>query len=115
MAEIYELNINQGSNLSLEIALKNADGTPLNLTGYTARMQLRASYTSPQVIVELTTENGRLVITPLTGLVTLLLSAATTAALVAKTYVYDLEIVSASGFVTRMLQGEAVISPEVTR
>ena len=115
MAEIYELNINQGSNLSLEIALKNANGTPLNLTGYTAHMQLRASYTSPQVIVELTTENGRLVITPLTGLVTLLLSAATTAALVAKTYVYDLEIVSASGFVTRMLQGEAVISPEVTR
>ena len=78
-------------------------------------MQLRVSYTAPEVIVELTTQNGRIVITPLTGVLTLLLSATTTAALIAKTYVYDLEIVSASGFVTRMIQGEAVISPEVTR
>jgi hypothetical protein len=115
MAEIYELNINQGSNLSLEIALKNADGTPLNLTGYTARMQLRASYTAPEIIVELTTENGRIVITPLTGVVKLLLDATTTAALIAKTYVYDLETVSLVGFVTRVLQGEAIVSPEVTR
>jgi len=115
MAETYELNINQGSNLSLEIALKNSNGTPLNLTGYTARMQLRASYTAPDIIVELTTENGRLVITPLTGVVTLLLSALTTAAFVAKNYVYDLETVSSTGFVTRVLQGEAIVSPEVTR
>lgn len=115
MAEIYELNINQGSNLSLEIALKNSDGTPLNLTGYTARMQLRSSYTSSEVVVELTTENGRLVITPLTGVVKLLLNAVTTAALIAKNYVYDLETVSSTGFVTRVLQGEAIVSPEVTR
>jgi len=115
MAEIYELNINQGSNLSLEIALKNADGTPLNLTGYTARMQLRASYTAPDVIVELTTENSRIIIIPLTGVVRLLLDASTTAALVAKNYVYDLETVSPTGFVTRVLQGEAIVSPEVTR
>ncbi len=115
MAEIYELNINQGSNLSLEIALKNSNGTPLNLTGYTARMQLRASYTAPDFIVELTTENGRLVINALLGTITMLLSASTTAAIVAKNYVYDLETVSATGFVTRVLQGEAIVSPEVTR
>ena len=115
MAEIYELNINQGSNLSLEIALKNQDGTPLNLTGYTARMQLRSSYTSPEVVVELTTENGRIVITPLLGILRLLLDATTTAAIAAKNYVYDLETVSSTGFVTRVLQGEAIVSPEVTR
>lgn len=115
MAETYELLINQGSNLSLEIALKNQDGTPLNLTGYTARMQLRSSYTSPEVVVELTTENGRIVITPLLGIVRLLLDATTTAAIAAKNYVYDLETVSSTGFVTRVLQGEAIVSPEVTR
>ena len=115
MAETYELNINQGSNLSLEIALKNSDGTPLNLTGYTARMQLRASYTAPDIIVELTTENGRIIIIPLTGVVRLLLDASTTAAFIAKNYVYDLETVSSTGFVTRVLQGEAIVSPEVTR
>jgi len=115
MVEIYELNIDQGANLSLEIALKNADGTPLNLTGYTARMQLRASYTAPEVILELTTENSRIVITPLSGVVMLLLSAITTATLIAKSYVYDLELVSPTGFVFRALQGEAIVSPEVTR
>lgn len=115
MAEMYELNINQGANLSLEIALKNQDQTPLNLTGYVARMQLRTSYVSPSFALELTTENGRLLLTPLTGIITLSLSATTTAALAAKKYVYDLEIVSPTGFVTRVLQGEAIVSPEVTR
>lgn len=115
MAEMYELNINQGANLSLEIALKNQDQTPVNLTGYVARMQLRTSYVSPNIALELTTENGRLIITPLSGIITLSLSATTTAALAAKKYVYDLEIVSSTGFVTRVLQGEAIVSPEVTR
>lgn len=115
MAETYELNINQGANLSLEIALKNEDQTPLNLTGFIARMQLRASYNSPEIVVELTTENGRILINALAGILTLALSAQTTAALIAKNYVYDLEIVSPTGFVTRVLQGEAIVSPEVTR
>ena len=115
MVEIYELNIDQGANLSLEVTLRDINKTPLNLTGYTARMQLRTSYTAPEVILELTTENSRIVITPLTGVVMLLLDAVTTAALVAKNYVYDLELVSPTGFVFRALQGEAIVSPEVTR
>ncbi len=46
----------------------------------------------------------------------MLISATTTAALTAPfSGVYDLELVSAGGVVTRLLQGAATVSPEVTR
>lgn len=115
MAESYELNINQGANLELPFILKDESGSPLNLTGYTARMQLRSSYTATTFALELTTANNRIVITPLEGKLTLTLDAATTATLPAQRYVYDIELVSASGFVSRIVQGECIVSPEVTR
>jgi hypothetical protein len=115
MADTYELAINQGANLEISFVLNDENGAPLNLTGYTARMQLRTAYTSPNVAMELTTENGRIVITPLTGKIALNAPASITTNLIAQRYVYDLEMVSGSGYVTRVVQGDAVISPEVTR
>jgi hypothetical protein len=47
--------------------------------------------------------------------VTLSLTAAVTAAIVAGVYVYDLELVSSGGIVTRLLQGTFTVSAEVTR
>jgi hypothetical protein len=43
------------------------------------------------------------------------ISAADTADVEAMKAVYDLELESAGGDVTRLLEGEALISPEVTR
>jgi hypothetical protein len=33
----------------------------------------------------------------------------------AGTYIYDLEMVAGTGTVTRLVQGELIVSPEVTR
>jgi hypothetical protein len=77
-------------------------------------MQLRTSYSAASASLELTTANGRISLTN-AGVITLSLTATETAALAAGRYVYDLEMVSSGGQVTRLLEGVVTVSPEVTR
>jgi len=112
----YDLLVEQGSTYSQSVQWKT--GSPaaaVNLTGYTARMQLRSSVTASTAALSLTTENGRISITANTGTVTLSISATDTAALTAGRYVYDLELVSSGGQVTRLMEGVVTVSAEVTR
>jgi len=84
------------------------------MQGYTALMQVRAA-TDTAVIVELSTANGRAVITGSEGKITLTLTAAETAALTAGTYIYDLNLTAPDATVTKILQGAFVINESVTR
>lgn len=65
---------------------------------------------SNNLITELSTDNGRAVITPATGTVTLTLTAAQTAALTAGNYSYALNVTSPGGYVYQILQGAFVIT-----
>lgn len=89
----------------------------MNLTGYTARMQIRASHMNETVLADLTSVNGGLTITPLMGKIDRHLTAAKTQTIVLTNTpaVYDLELVASNGEVTRLVQGSVFISPEVTR
>jgi hypothetical protein len=92
---------------------------PIDLTGYTAKMHIRSKPESKAVILELSTSNGRITLGTAgnftTGAINLFISAADTANLsVCDTAVYDLELTLGS-VVTRILQGNVIISPEVTR
>jgi len=85
---------------------------PVDLTGATARMQIRAQV-GGAVLLELTTANGDLAFTG-PGTITRTLSAAQTAALTWTEAVYDLEVEYADGTVQRYLQGAVTVSREVT-
>lgn len=111
----YDITVEQGATFSRVLTWKNSSGTAYNLTGYTARMKAKANYSSANAIVELTTENGRIALGGAAGTVTLTISAADTAALSATTGVYDLELISGGGAVTRLVQGKFTVSPEVTK
>jgi hypothetical protein len=109
------LAIYQGVTYANPLLFRAADGTtPLNLTGYTARMQVRERVESSAVLLELTTENGRITIDGPTGTVTLALTATETAAIDWAAGVYDLELVDGAT-VYRPLEGRVRIDPEVTR
>lgn len=114
-AGIYDMLCEQGATFQRQLVWQDESEQPINLTGYTARMQVRTSIKSSELVTELTTGNSRIVLTPELGKIELVLTAAQTAALPAKQCVYDLELVSPSGVVTRLLQGTFLISPEVTR
>lgn len=88
---------------------------PVDLTGYTARMHIRKSVSSAEILHLLTTENGKIQLTPAEGRIVLSVTATDTAALTFTSAVYDLELVSPSGYVTRLLQGNVSLIKEVTR
>lgn len=110
-----DFTIEQGASWGAVLTYKNAAGVPRDLSGYTARMQVRASVAAPDVLLELATENGRIGIEPATGRVELSLDAATTGAIDWRRGVYDLEIEAPDGHVARLLEGRISVSREVTR
>lgn len=116
----YNMTIEQGTTFSLVVTAEQPAGTALNLTGYTVASQIRKSYDSDLI------ETFTTVVTDAAeGEITLSLTPAQTRSLVvrkssnhdkpASFYVYDLEITSAGGVVTRLLEGRIEVSPEVTR
>lgn len=110
----YELCVPAGATFTQVLRWK-ADGQLVNLTGYTARMQIRPSVASSTLTLALTTENGRIALGGAAGTITLTISATDTATLTAGRYVYDIELIAAGGTVTRLLQGVLVVTANVTR
>lgn len=88
---------------------------PINLTGYTARMQIREKIDSVDVIDELTTVNGAITIDTTNYKINVVISAADTALYTFSTAVYSLELVSAGGVVTPFANGVLTLVKEVTR
>jgi hypothetical protein len=89
--------------------------TPVDLTGCTARLQVRPTIDSATALLSLTTENGGLVLGNNLGTVRRIISAAATAAFSWDSGVYDLEIIFPDGTVRRLLAGTVSVSKEVTR
>ena len=88
----------------------------VNLTGYTARMQIREELASAAVLLSLTTENGGITLGGALGTIDLFISAADTTAITWEGGVYDLELVAPSTDVTRLIDESSVtVSFEVTR
>jgi hypothetical protein len=88
---------------------------PVDLTGYTARMQIREKLDSSTVIHELTTENGGIVIDTTNYKVTVVISAADTALFTFNTAVYSLELISPTNEVYPFVNGVLTLVKEVTR
>lgn len=89
---------------------------PINLVGYEARMQLRASVSDSTVIAEFTTDNGGIIIDTAAYTITIIDSAVSTATYTFSNAVYSLELVSTSdGVVTPLATGTITLVKEVTR
>lgn len=117
MADTYNTTLDQGSTWNLTVEYEDPNGTAINLTGYSAKLQFR---TSPlAVVADLTltsiTLNGGITIVPLTGTLNLTATPTQTSLLKPQRYVYDLEITSGTNQVTRLIEGTIQVSPEVTR
>jgi hypothetical protein len=116
-AGVWSITIEQGSVFNLHLKYKDNLGVVIDLTGYTARMQVRKSVKSNDILLALTTENGGITIGGSAGTINIKAIAEHTALLTIKSGVYDLELIPPSGEddVFRLLQGSVTVSPEVTR
>jgi len=113
-AGTLDFTIEQGATFNLLLTWKIND-VAVNLTNWTARLQARVDVEDTQTVLTLTTENGGITLGGALGTISLDQTATQTAVLPAGTYVYDLELISGVGAVTRLVQGELNISAEVTR
>jgi len=107
--------IEKGATWRHTLLWRDAGGTAIDLTGAAARLQIRETAEQAEYLLDLSSDNGGILITPLLGQLELVISAALTGAVVGRSGVYDLEIYHANGEVTRLIEGSVVFKPEVTR
>jgi hypothetical protein len=116
----YTMLIEQGATLNLSLAYKDSTNTPINLTDYSGKMQIKDSYADSATTTYLTLSSSLqddgtgITFGGESGTIGLFISAATSSTLTFDSAYYDLEITSGS-VVTRLLQGTVQISKEVTR
>jgi hypothetical protein len=110
---IYNVTMYQGATFDLNLTWK-VNGTPINLTSYSARMQVRSTFDASATALTFTSGSG-ITLGGTAGTILIEASAATTAGVAIGQYVYDLEMVSAGSAVTRLIQGTFIVDPEVTK
>tara|TARA_B100000929_G_scaffold274504_1_gene247707 strand:- start:890 stop:1225 length:336 start_codon:yes stop_codon:yes gene_type:complete len=109
-AGTYNFIMEQGATFSRQLTVKE-DGSAMDLTGYSVASKFRSTHDSSTVVgtftCTVTSASG--------GQITMAMTASTTADIEEGMYKYDLEITSGSGTVTRLLEGDITVNPEVTR
>ena len=124
----YSFTIEQGATTNFELAYKDSAGDPVDLTNYTARMQLRPSAGSDEIYLTLSSSLGTCgtglnmsgssgLNPPTSGTIGVFISAYSSSLLTFTQASYDLEIASGSGdcaVVTRLIEGKAKLIQEVT-
>ena len=109
-AGTYNFTVEQGATFNRVLTLQE-NASVMNLTGYSAASQLRSTHDSDTVVGTFScaitdASNGQLTMT---------MTASATGAIEEGIYVYDTEITSSAGAVTRILQGKVTLTPQVTR
>jgi hypothetical protein len=119
-----DIVVEQGATFLRTLTLKDGAGVLIDLTGYTVRGQIRSSQNASSIAATFT--GTVLNQTTNKGQASLLISATDTSSipgdaeqvtppLKASKYLYDIEMVDGSGVVTRLLQGNVTLVPEITK
>lgn len=123
----YSFTIEQGATLDFELAYKDSNNDPIDLTGYQGRMQIRPSIGSETVYITLSSSldpdgtglnfSGSSGLNPPTsGTIGIYISANSSSQLDFGEAVYDLELATGSQYpvVTRLLEGAVKLDKNVT-
>lgn len=107
----YNMLVQQGATYNQTITLKDpTNTTPIDITGCTAAAQIREQYTDAAPVATFLCEVGGI-----NGQIQISLTAAQTRDILIERGVYDIELTYLSGVKDRILQGNVVISKEVTK
>jgi len=108
----YNITAYQGATYDLNMTWA-IGGTAVNLTGYTAAMQVKENASSTASVLSLTNGSG-ITLGGTAGTIAISVSATTMGFATPGNYVYDLEL-NSGGQVTRLIQGGFAIQAEVTK
>ena len=89
--------------------------TPVDISNYSARMQIRENVESTTVIHSATSQNGQVMLSNEFKTITINIPAKITQEFTFETAVYSLELYTAGGIVIPFITGNLTLIPEVTR
>lgn len=111
----WNIEVDQRATLSEVHTWYDANNQLVDLTGYSALMEVRTDPASAAVVFSASTANGRVLLGGTAGTVELNVPASVTQGLDPEvSYVYDLTLTSSAGDVTRLLDGVLTVSVAVT-
>lgn len=110
----YDISADQGSDLDTLITYTDDSAVPVNLTGCSARMQVRQFSGSPNSWLTITSSDS-ITLGGAAGTIRITVSSTALSAVKAGTYVYDIELVDTTNKVLKILSGNFVVNAEVTR
>lgn len=113
MTAKYDLEIDRGETFSPELTWLDENELPIDVTGYTAKMQLRSKERG-HFVVELSTENGRITLGGATGVIRLNLESTVTRRIDWTRGEYDLFLIAPGGQVERLIAGNVKVAKAVT-
>ena len=114
MASSYNISTYQGDLLQLNLAIKDSNSNPINLSGYQIRGQVRTSFGSTGVLLNL----NPAITNHVSGLINISIPSETTESIPVGIYVYDVERFPSgieTGNSIKLMLGKFIVSPEVTR
>ena len=109
-AGTYNFILEQGATFNRILTVQE-NGSAMNLSGYSAASKFRSTHDSSTVVGTFTCTISN----ASGGQVTMSMTSTATGNLEEGIYLYDLEITSGSGAVTRLMQGKVTVNPEITR
>ena len=116
MAQEEIFTIDQGSDVAIEMHIVQKDGNPRNIASHAFNMKMKRSYNSDSAD---TVDWATIVSDANAGIMTASLTNTQTDELRKGKYVYDVEMqyVDSGGdtIIERVLQGQMIVSPSVTR
>lgn len=119
MAGIKNLIIEKGATFNTIFTWSTKDTlgviTPVNLSTWSARAQVREEYESTTPVLSLTSQPSGGITLGGFGTIELKVSPTLTSAVLIDKGVWDLELEDSAGNVIRLLEGKVTFKPEVTR
>jgi hypothetical protein len=110
-AGYFDIFVERGSTYDTQITLNDDNGDPLNLTNHAVKGQAKKSYYANSTTVTFDTA----IVDATNGVIELAMSANVTIDLPPGKLVYDVYVKdSANNIVTRVLEGQVFVSPNVT-
>lgn len=117
----YSFTIEQGSTTRFNIVYKDSTGQPVDLSDYSARMQIKSSYGDTSSIATLSSSlwsdgTGLNMVSSSQGMIQLYISSCTSSLFNFDEAYYDIDIISGSNcpIVERILEGRIRLSREIT-
>lgn len=104
-----------GTPFSYSFIMRDPSGRRINLTGYSAVMQLRTALTDTAPLAVLSSDNRHLVLDRGAGEVTITVSTAEVIGIAWTTALYDLLLVDPNGSECRVYSGTITVTSGVTR